>query len=214
MLARGFTSADVVPLEYPSRTDDLERIVATLNTLAERLSSGFPEPATSIGELHATITTLRRELDTLKTGRRLTPQQSAAISDTAQELLKRFWEAFPPEEVSSERFVVWLISIGSERETLNYRDDMATALELGGFHTEVFTWPAGKQQYEPFTDAVTVLTGNPKNLVRPIVVDALRAGRVEPLREANEPFHNLHERPAVALTFSPAVATVAVGQRR
>lgn len=159
------------------------------------------------------------ELEDANRRRRLDEDQMTAITTTVRagleelrnSLIAASWE---PEDIE-RRLVVQLVSIGTDRETLNYRGDFATAFEAGGFDVLLSEQQAGGgPQHEEFVDVVTVLRGNPANVVRPFILDALRAARLTP--------HEADYLPPGGMLFThgqpdpmqSTAATLVIGQRR
>jgi hypothetical protein len=168
-----------------------------------------------VAKLHNRI----HELEDANRRRRLDEDQMTAITTTVRagledlrnSLIAASWE---PEDID-RRLIVQLVSIGTDRETLNYRGDFATAFEAGGFDVLLSEQQAGGgPQHEEFVDVVTVLRGNPANVVRPFILSALRAARITP-HEADylPPGEMLFTHGYPDLMQSTA-ATLVIGQRR
>lgn len=139
-----------------------------------------------VASLHEANTKLQNKLDDLEgrlRPRRLDSEQIGTISRTVHDglaKLKAAHRAAGWSETDLERPVaIQLITIGSERETLDYRNDFAKAFEVGGFKIAFAEWPStGTREFELFRGAVTVLHGDPRNVIRPFVLESLREARV------------------------------------
>jgi hypothetical protein len=84
------------------------------------------------------------------------------------------------EEDASEPLAIRFVAIGSESETLSYRRDLADTFVAGGFLASFSEWPSsGTPEYDRFRGKVAALHGNPKNVVRPFVLEALRSSGLE-----------------------------------
>jgi len=114
---------------------------------------------------------------------------------------------------------VTIISIGTERETLDYRNDFVTPFEAAGFTVHTEEWRAGIPEHEGFVDGVTILqlSNDATNQMRPIVLQALRSAGIIP-REIPYPVRKPHNKPNVALVIpmliNPPAAYLVIGQRR
>lgn len=143
--------------------------------------------------------------------RRLTLQHAEPMVRTLYDGLQNLNETKPPR--------ITIISIGTERETLDYRNDFVVPFEAAGFNVLTEEWAAGIPEYESFVDGVTVLhlSNDATNPVRPIVLQALRSAGIVP-RETPLPVVKPRNRPNVALVVGLVVnapaAYLVIGQRR
>jgi hypothetical protein len=130
----------------------------------------------------------RLEYEEAQKARHLEPKDAAAIirkvSEGVSKLAAEWLAATPPFVIPP--FPIVLVAIGTDRETLNYRRDLAEALAGGGLRIIYQEWLAGSPEYEKFVGEVTLLEDEPTNRVRPFIIDALRAAGINP-REAPWP---------------------------
>lgn len=148
-------------------------------------------------------------------GRVLAPEDSQAIARSLRSQLNDLRDACIQNgwslEDASQTLAVRVIALGTDRENLSYRNQLASALEDGGFETLRDEFPTGAMEHEPYLASVTVAAEDPHNVVRPFVFDALRDANINvredewpPLKGGSQLRDSQH-RPA---------ATVFVGQLR
>jgi hypothetical protein len=215
----GLQADTVAPLTaYPRKPDDIAALGQQVTGVAARVREHASVTAASLPQVAKRIALL--ESQTIP--RRLDAATGRALSDALALGLARYREAYnaaskgdpmPPEF----RFGVTIVSLGRERETLDYRNDFEKSFTDGGFHVETQEWDAGPPDLDSFTGAVTLIrAADPKNQIRPLVAEALAKAGI-PFREA--PFPPLGRlQPASRPTYHlrvvpPNVAHIVVGQR-
>jgi hypothetical protein len=133
-----------------------------------------------VSSLHEANTGLRNRIDELETQlrpRRLNEQQKTTLIRVLSEGLTeqaRNW----PEDAKRTPLVISVISVGSEQETLDYRNDFADVIEAGGFETVLEQWNPATSDLEQFRGAVTLIERDARNIICPIFVSALRAAGI------------------------------------
>lgn len=145
--------------------------------------------------------------------RRLNAEQTRDIIRSAHADLTRlkaeFLAAGWSEEDSNEPFVIQLIAMGSEVETLSDRSDLAKAFAGGGFKVLVDECPAGAPEFDELIGAISIVQERAENVIRPIVINALRAAGIA-TRDAPHAPHYPHRRHL----YDRFATTLVVGQRR
>lgn len=164
----------------------------------------------------AEIARLTAETDRLR-DRRLTPEQKLLIAVALSAELSKQSLKWVDEPVPEERIKIGVISIGNERETLNYRNDFIEAVRNGGFEPIEEVWQAGSSHYDRFNGNVTVLNvRSAENWVQPALVAALRHASVS-IHVADHPGPppdpSSRRITLVAFTLFTSAAQLVVGQR-
>lgn len=118
------------------------------------------------------------------------------------------------------RLCIAIASIGGEKETIDYRNDFKEAFERT-FVIQLEQWTAGLPGYEEFAGGITVIDPEkPTNRIHPMVIEALKAGGVEPRRASYDLLLPWRERRAISPVMRPGgyndyqpVVYIVVGQR-
>ena len=133
----------------------------------------------------------------------------AGLEKLRMELLAAGW----PAEDANSPLAVHLVSIGDDREIIAYRRDYEEAFKAGGFEVSLSEWPTGgTPEYEAFVGQITVLQGKPENVVRPFVLEALHAAKLEPRESDFLPPAQGHITQHGSIAQVGAI--VVIGQRR
>ncbi len=147
-----------------------------------------PDEDKDVSALHEANTNLQNEVTELKARlqqRHLTDENARAITRVLQKGLHDLRETLKasPEwtsEQAASPIYVQIYAGENDRETTRYRDDFDRAFTAGGFGVALgeLVGTVGHRENEPFIEVVAVLRGKATNVVRPFVLEALRAGGI------------------------------------
>jgi hypothetical protein len=214
------------PPDIRQQNAEIKRLSAELAETRER-SDRSEQYINDLEERFAVARTMLAEMQSDAQPRRLTADEKERIAAVTRERLAEFdrqdREAYG-KDADLERFQIAVIAIGSETETLDYRNDFVEAFIRGGFDVSFAEWKAGAPEYQIFRGAITVLNEQANNRVRPLLVDALSAAGIAsksadlPVVEDHSPYR---KRNTVTLLggvirtsqFGRFGATLVVGQR-
>lgn len=164
------------------------------------------------------ITVLKARLDALAP-RRLTQNEMTWIADTASDMLHNHIRSLPPafeKHMAHEKFRIEVVSVGDEVETVNYRNDFASAFESAGFGVITSVWAAGPRQFSELAGSVTLLADDTsplafQNGVRPIVAAALNAAQIMFRESDNFPRQRGAHETVPGIVYPAAI--IVIGQR-
>lgn len=129
------------------------------------------------------------------------------LDDLREACLKQGWSA----DDAMRPLVIRIVALGLDRENISYRNELAKDFSASGFHTLLDEWHAGALEHDRYLSAVTVLKEDPRNVVQPFIVAALREAEVQ-VREDDWPM----QKPGSSLrgTLKSPAATIFIGQLR
>lgn len=170
----------------------------------------------------AEIARLSDEIETLRAAslqRSLTDEQRSIIAEVVRKGLRDLWESIraSPSWTADEKetpIFVQLYTIEDERETSDYCADFEGAFQDGGLSVALgeLTGTQGYRDNEQYVGVVSMLRGNPKNVVRPFILEALRSAGI-PVNECDDLPRSMTRR-----DYGPGGeslgATLIIGQRR
>ncbi|HTD84559.1 MAG TPA: hypothetical protein VK648_12310 [Gemmatimonadaceae bacterium] len=129
------------------------------------------------------------ELETSQRDRELNGKQRKAIIHVMSECMSeiRKWEKQQPDyDDDPQPVYIRITTIGTERETLHYRDEFIAAFKASGFDVVLGEWNAGAIELATWRGFLSVLETDPRNVVQPKVLAALKAAGL-PVREVEFP---------------------------
>ena len=182
----GVGDAETVHLgRYPRTIADIEAVGRELEAASTLLPS---LPTSDVAALHQANTLLKNEIAELRAisaERHLDEDKQRAISQVVRTGLRDLWELYraSPSWTADDKEVsifVHLYTMENDRETIRYRADFAKAFQAGGLSVALgeFLGTSGEQENDQFVGTVSLIRGNPGNLVRPFVLDALRSAGI------------------------------------
>lgn len=205
--------------QYPRSVADVDAIISELKAASVLIPS---VPNSDLSALYQANTLLKNEVAELRAisaQRHLNEDKQRTIAQVVRTGLRDLWNLHRASQLwtSDDKegpISVQLYTMENDRETIRYRDDFAKALQAGGLsvHLGEFLGTSGAQENDQFIGTVSLVNGDPKNLVRPFILDALRSAGVA----VNE----CEDWPRSQTTFDHArgdyssAATLIIGQRR
>lgn len=165
----------------------LERQTTMLDDTAgstKTLAGNQKELSTMVGRVVDYALSLEGKLKDATAGRHLV--------ETQKEIFKRglvarwskhltdFLESLPADQRDlTEMTCIAVCSIGSESETLSFRDDFVESLQ-GPFVVQLETWEAGSPHLKTFRNKITIVQPDARNVLGPMVTAALEEAGLVP----------------------------------
>jgi hypothetical protein len=182
----GVSDAETAHLvRYLFTIADVEAAISELEAASASLPASPISDVAALRQDNALLKNEVAELRAISEERHLDDDEQRAIADVVRKGLRDLWElnkASPSWTATDKEgpIYVQLYTMENDRETARYCADFVKAFKAGGLSVVLgeFLGTSGYEENEQFIGAVSILKGNPQNLVRPFVLAALQSAGI------------------------------------